>query len=73
MTVHHNVTCAALRGNETSAACAKYKILNNNAEMNIAQAQIDFTEIYVFCQRMEKLIKNNAEKSKTEIKACLRL
>jgi hypothetical protein len=57
MTVHHNVTCAALRGNETSAACAKYKILNNNAQMNIAQARIDFTEIYVFCQRMEKLIK----------------
>ncbi len=56
-TVHHNVTCAALRGNETSAACAKYKVvkvLKNNAQMIIAQEQVDFSEIYVFSQRMEK-------------------
>jgi hypothetical protein len=47
MIVHHNVTCAAQRGNETSAACAKYKILNKNAQMNIAQAQIDLLK-YMF-------------------------
>jgi hypothetical protein len=55
-TVHHNVTCAALRGNETSAACAKYKVvkvLKNNAQRIIAQ--VDFSEIYVFSQRMEKM------------------
>ncbi len=54
-TVHHNVTCAALRGNETSAACAKYKVLKNNAQMTIAQEEVDFSEIYVFSQRMEKM------------------